>query len=77
MLYFICKTLKELVHLKEMQTSEKLAKVIRELFNQMLSRTQVINLGTTLYDEDFSRCELGFRGEYFSLTHVISFSAQK
>ena len=62
-LYFFCKTSADLVQLQDMQTSGKLENVIKELFNEMLSRTQVINLRTTLYDEDFSKCELGFRRE--------------
>ena len=62
-LYFVCKSLPDLVHLKEMQTSGKLTNVVREMFNEILSRTQVINLRITVYDEDFSRCEFFLCGE--------------
>jgi len=67
-LYFVCKTMAELVDLQDMQTSGKLANVVRETFNEMLSSAEITNLRISLYDEDFSKCELEFRREYFSFS---------
>ena len=58
----------ELVDLRDMQTSGKLANVVREMFNEMLSSVQITNLIVSLYDEDFSKFELEFRREYFSFS---------
>ncbi len=60
------KTLTELVNLQDMQTSGKLANVVGEMFNEMLSSAQITNLRISLYDEDFCKCELDFRRDYFS-----------
>src|SRR6218665_3540121 len=67
-LYFFCHTLAELVDLQDMQTSGKLANVVEMTFNEMLSSAQISNLRISLYDEDFSRCELEFCREYFSFS---------
>src|SRR6218665_3802943 len=68
-LYFFCKTLTDLIQLQEMQTSRKLTNVVEKTFNEMLSSAQIIKLRTALYDEDFSRCELGFRSEYLRMAY--------
>ena len=67
-LYFICKTMTEFVHLKEMQISGKLENVVGDMFHEMLSSAQIINLKISLYEEDFSKCEMGFCSEYSSFS---------
>lgn len=71
LLYFLCETLKDLLLLEELEKTDRMKVSLKVVFNQLLSRDEVIRVKTKLFEDD---C---LKGERFFLAKLSTKNTDK
>ena len=69
-LYVLCETIDELMHLSKRLASGELQSDIEQLFNQLISRTEKVQVLTSVSEETVNKCTMFLEGQ---LSFVRSF----